>query len=295
MYSGAYLLFRSEKVQTVVAQWFTTQLSDTYKARITVGGVNISLFKSIVLEKVMIEDQKQDTMFYIGSVKLQIDSLALMERRVHFGDLNFEDSRINIRKDSTGYNFQFLTGKTTAEPDTLHPWQITFTNLYFLNSRITYKDADAKDTLINGLNFNDLEITKLNLSLVNVHQTDSVTTFFLDNASIYEKSGFAIGDLRFAGRIDHSGFELSNMTLVSNHSHIEASKIKISKNKLFGVDSLYSEKSQTLTNRFVIDGDFKESMLSLTDLSYVIPEIWGMNEPIMFSGGDKRITQQPQI
>jgi hypothetical protein len=137
------------------------------------------------------------------------------------------------------------------------------------------------------MNFDDLEITRLNLSVVNMHQTDSVTTFFIDNASIYEKSGFAIGDLRFAGRIDSTGFELSNLTLVSNHSHIEASKIKISKNRLFGVDSLYSEKSQTLTNRYVIDGDFKESMLSLTDLSYVIPEIWGMNEPVLFSGGIK--------
>ena len=264
------------------------QLSHTYKARISVGGVDISLFKSIVLEKVMIEDQNQDTMFYVGSVKLQIDSLALLERRVHFGDLSFEDSKINILKDTTGYNFQFLAGSSTSKPDTLRPWHITFTNFYFLNSRIKYKDINAKDTLVNhGMNFDDLDITKLNLSVVNVHQTDSITTFFVDNASVYEKSGFAIGDLRFAGRIDSTGLELSNMTLVSNHSHIEANRIKISRNKLFGVDSLYSEKSQTLTNRYVIDSDFKESMLSLTDLSYAIPEIWGMNEPILFSGGIK--------
>ena len=287
LYGAAYLTFRSPKVQTFVAQWVMTQLSHTYKAKISIGGVDISLFKSIVLEKVTIEDQNQDTLFYIGSVKLQIDSLALLERRVHFGDLNFEDSKINIRKDTTGYNFQFLSGSSTSRSDTLRPWHITFTNFYFLNSRISYKDINAKDTLINGLNFDDLEITKLNLSVVNVHQTDSVTTFFLDNASIYEKSGFAIGDLRFAGRIDPTGLELSNMTLVSNHSHMEANRIKISKNKLFGVDSLYSEKSLTLTNRYVIDGDFKESMVSLTDLSYVIPEIWGMNEPILFSGGIK--------
>ncbi|NEW83549.1 MAG: hypothetical protein GZ094_14445 [Mariniphaga sp.] len=264
------------------------QLSHTYKARISVGGVDISLFKSIVLEKVMIEDQNQDTMFYIGSVKLQIDSLALLERRVHFGDLNFEDSKINILKDTTGYNFQFLAGSSTSKPDTLRPWNITFTNFYFLNSRIKYKDINAKDTLVNhGMNFDDIDITKLNLSVVNVRQTDSITTFFVDNASVYEKSGFSIGDLRFAGRIDSTGLELSNMTLVSNHSHIEANRIKISKNKLFGIDSLYSEKSLTLTNRYVIDSDFKESMLSLTDLSYVIPEIWGMNEPILFSGGIK--------
>ena len=287
LFGAAYLTFRSPKVQTFVAQWVMVQLSHTYKANISVEGVDISLFKSIVLEKVLIEDQNQDTMFYIGSVKLQIDSLALLERRIHFGDLNFEDSKINILKDTTGYNFQFLIGSETSKPDTLRPWNVTFTNFYFLNSKISYKDINAKDTLVNGMNFDDLEITKLNLSVVNVHQTDTITTFFLDNASIYEKSGFSIGDLRFAGRIDSTGLELSNMTLVSNHSHIEANRIKISKNKLFGVDSLYSEKSLTLTNRFVIDSDFKESMLSLTDLSYVIPELWGMNEPLLFSGGIK--------
>jgi hypothetical protein len=235
----------------------------------------------------MIEDQDQDTLFYMGNVKLQIDSLNLLEKRVHFGDLNFENSRINILKDAKGYNYKFLLGSDTTTSDTIRQWQITFVNLYFLNSRISYKDLTAKDTLVNGMNFNNLDIKKLNLSLVNVHKTDTATTFYLDNASIYEKSGFAIGDLRFAARIDSTGLELSNMTLVSNHSHIEASKIKISRNKLYGVDSLYSEKSQTLTNRFVIDGNFKESMLSLTDLSYVIPEIWGMNEPILFSGGIK--------
>jgi len=287
MFGGVYSLFRSTRIQTIVAQWFTDQLSITFKARISVGGVNISLFKSIVLEKVIIEDQEKNTLFSIGNVKLRIDSLKLLEKKVHFGDLYFENSNINILKATKGYNYQFLLGSENSKADTIHPWQITFNNLYLLNSRIKYKDLTVNDTLVKGVNFNDLEITKLNLSIVNVHFTDSVTTFFLDNASVYEKSGLAIGDLRFAGRIDSNGFELSDMTLVSNHSHIEASKIKISRNKLFGVDSLYSEKSQTLTNRWVIDSDFRESTISLTDLSYVIPELWGMNEPIQFSGGLK--------
>ncbi len=235
----------------------------------------------------LIEDQNQDTMFYIGNVKLQIDSLALLEKRVQFGELYFEDVRINIRKDTNGLNLDFLKGSLSSEPDTLQPWHISFTNIHLRNSSITYKNINAKDTLTNGINFNDLAINKLNLSIVNIHQTDSVSTFFLDNASVFEKSGFTIGDLRFAGRIDKTGFELSNMTMVSNHSHIEGSKIKISENKLFGIDSLYSEKSQTLTNRYIIDSEFKESVVSLTDLSYLIPELWGMNEPIHFSGGIK--------
>ena len=262
-------------------------MSATYKARISVGGVNISLFKSIVLEKVIIEDRNQDTLCYIGDLKLQIDSLNFLSKKVHLGDLNFEDSKIHIKKDLNGFNYQFLLSTKESTPDSVKPWNITFKNLFFRNSNIKYKDLTVKDTIVNGIDFNDIDIVKLNLSLINVHVTDSITTFFLDNASVYEKSGFTIGDLRFAGKIDHTGFELSDMTLVSNHSHIQASKLKISENKLYKVDSLYSEKSQTLTNRYVIESDFKESKLSLSDLSYAIPELWGMNEPVIFSGGLK--------
>ena len=69
---GAYLIFRSPKVQTIVVQWVAKQLSHSLDAKISVGGVNISLFKSIVLEKVMIEDQNEDTLFFISNVKCEI-------------------------------------------------------------------------------------------------------------------------------------------------------------------------------------------------------------------------------
>ena len=111
------MLFRSEKVQTIAAQWFTEQLSNTFKARISVAGVNISLFKSIVLEKVVIEDQDQNPLFSIGNVKLSIDSLKLFERKVHFGDLYFENSDINILKGVKGYNYQFLLGSSDSKTD----------------------------------------------------------------------------------------------------------------------------------------------------------------------------------
>ncbi len=230
----------------------------------------------------MIEDQNQDTLCYIGNVKLLIDSLDILEKKFHFGNLRFEDSKINIIRESKGYNYQFLLGFGESKTEVTSHWEISFVNFDFLNSSIKHKDLTVKDTLVNGINFNNLEIKKLNVSLTKVHSTDSITTFFVDNASIGERSGLSIGDLRFAGRIDPSGFELSNLTLVSNHSHIEATKIKISKNELFNIDSLYSERSQTLTNRYVIDSEFKESVLSLADLSYVIPEIWGMDEPILY-------------
>ena len=165
IFGGTYLIFRSTRIQTIAAQWFTSQLSLTFKTRISVGGVDISLFKNIVLEKVIIEDRNQDTLCYLGNLKFRIDSLDLLKKKVHLGDLYFEDSRIRVSKESKGYNYQFLTESGNSKSDSIKPWQITFKNLFFRDGNIRYKDLTARDTLVNGINFNDLEVKKFKLKI----------------------------------------------------------------------------------------------------------------------------------
>ena len=263
------------------------QLSHTYNTKITVEGVNISFFKSLVLEKLMIEDQLQDTLLYIDRATLQIDSLKLLKKRIHFGQLHFQNSRINIIRNASGYNFQFLFSPSIAKPDTLNSWKATFTNLYFGDSKIKYKNLTARNNCINGIDFNDIQIDRLNLSIVNVQSSDSVTKFHVDNISLYEKSGFLIRNIRFNARLDSSVFQMTDFTLDLNHSHIEAPSIKVSKNNLIQDNKIASDLRQSILNQYVIDANFNESVISLMDFAYLIPEVWGMNEPILFSGGIK--------
>ena len=284
---AGYVAFRSPRVQTLITQWFMKQLSATYKAKITIEGVDISFFKSLVLDKVMIEDQNQDTLLYVDKATLQIDSLKFFERKVHFGSLDLRNSKTNILKDNKGYNFQFLLPSSSEKPDTIHPWAITFTSLYLRDSNIKYKDITAKDTILHGVNFNDLDIGKFNLSIVNIQSSDSLTKFYVDNFALHEKSGFNIGELRFNARIDSSGFKMSNFTLDLDHSHVTANQINVSNNRPALPDSIKNNQDLSILNQYAIDGIFKQSVVSLTDLAYLIPEIWGMNEPILFSGNIK--------
>jgi len=282
-----YIAFRSPKVQTLVTQWVMKQLSNTYKAKITVEGVDISFFKSLVLDKVLIEDQHQDTLLYVDKATLHLDSIKLLKRRVHFGSINLKNSKINIFKDNKGYNFDFLLGSSSEKQDTINPWTITFTNLSLGDSKIKYKNLTARDTILHGVNFNDLDISKFNLSVVNIQSTDSFTKFYVDNASLHEKSGFNIGEIRLNARIDSSGFQMSNFTLDLDHSHVTATQINVDKNRSALPDSLKNNQELSILNQYAIDGIFKQSVVSLTDLAYVIPEIWGMNEPVLFSGNIK--------
>jgi hypothetical protein len=280
---SAYYAFRLPKVQTLASQWVMKQLSHLYNTKITVGGVDISFFKSVVLEKVMIEDQQQDTLIYIDKAVLHIDSLKLLKKRIHFGLLNFQSPKINILKDKKGYNFQFLLNSSLSKKDSINQWKASFTNLSLEDSKIKFKDLTVRDTVMNGVNFNDLNVDKLNLSLVKVESTDSVINFFIDKFSFHEKSGFNIGNLRFKARIDAQGVQMSNFMLDLDHSHVEAKQIKVSKNIKYD-NQISANRNQSILNQYIIDGNFNESLISLADLAYLIPDIWGMNEPVLFSG-----------
>ena len=263
-----------------MAQWLMKKLSKNYDTKITVEGIDIAFFKGLVLKKLTIEDQQRDTLFSIEKATLKLDSLNILKKKIYIGKLDLQNALIKIRKDSAKYNFQFLI--SPSDSVSASRWEVSFKNLLIENSRVKFHDLTSKDTILRGIDFKNLSIDKLNLSVINIHNSDSVKEFSVDHASIEEKSGFKIPDLHFKARIDSTGFQMTDLMLLSNHSHFDAKKIKITENNLFKPDSI--KKDNTILNRYSIDGDFKESVISLADLAYAIPDLWGMNEPILFSG-----------
>ena len=63
-----YVTFRSKTFQTVAIRWLMDQVGQTYNTKIKVGGIDISFFDQITLEKILIEDQSRDTLFYVDQL-----------------------------------------------------------------------------------------------------------------------------------------------------------------------------------------------------------------------------------
>ncbi len=286
-----YIAFRSPAIQRYAVNWFMRQLSETYNTTISVGGVNISFLNKVVLEEVLIEDQSKDTLLYVDEIALGIDSLKLEEKKVFLRDLGLRKAQINLLKDRQGTNFQFLIDAQRPRPEgTKNKWSVSFASIFLRDSKFRYKNLNDTSTVINGINFNDVDISKMNLTLVNLLNTDSATTFFIDNASLTEKSGFTIGDLRFGAKIDTVGFHLNNLTLVSSQSKVESNSLTISRKETISqpTDSLTGKPVKVpVTDQYEVEGRLKESVLSLADLAYLVPRIWGMDELVLFSGDIK--------
>ncbi len=285
-----YVAFRSKTVQTVAIRWLMDQVGQTFNTKIKVGGIDISYFDQVTLEKVLIEDQSRDTLFYVDQLKLQIDSFRLSSRRIHLNNIIVQQPKIHLFQDTTGTNFQFILDslKSSPPPENSQAWDVHFNNLFVRDAEIRFKKPYADTIYHQGINFNNLDIRKINFSLVNVKKEQSSIVMLLNNASLEEKSGFSVKNLTFKARIDTSGLHLSKFALITPHSNIFSDSIKVTHRKSILLDKLSSVKKLEdlpLAFQYEYDGNLSESIISMADIAYYLPEIWGMNERVIFSGG----------
>ena len=284
-----YVSFRSKTVQTVAIRWFMDQLGQTYNTKIKVGGIDISFFDQLTLEKILIEDQSRDTLFYVDQLKLQIDSISLKSRRIHINNIFVHQPKLHMFQDTAGTNFQFILDSLKASPpsENSQAWDVHFNNLFVRNAEIRFKKPYADTIPHDGINFNNLDIRRINFSLVHAKKGKSTMAMMLDNASLEEKSGFTIKNLTFNAFIDSSGLQLNKFALISANSNIFFDSLKVIKRKSIHLDKLAAGKKMEdlpLAFQYAYNGNQAESIISLADMAYFMPDIWGMNEKILFSG-----------
>ena len=65
MLFSSWVLLKSPVVQTYLTQKFADYLSEKYHTTITVKGVSVEFFNKVVLDEVLIEDQKHDSLLFV--------------------------------------------------------------------------------------------------------------------------------------------------------------------------------------------------------------------------------------
>lgn len=288
-----YLTFRSNAVQTFAVRWLMDQVGQTFNTRIKVGGIDISFFDQITLEKILIEDQSHDTLLYVSQLRLQIDSIMPGSRRIRLNSIFVQQPKINLFQGASGTNFQFILDSIKASPPpskSTGAWDIGFNNLFVRNAEIHFRKPMADTIFHDGINFNNLNLKKINFAVVNVKKEFSGISMVLDNATLEEKSGFSIKNLTFKAIIDSSGLHLDKFALITPNSNIFSDSLRIAPRKSHVLDKTGAvRKAEELPLAFQYDynGNLAESIVSMKDLGYYLPVLWGMDEKLLFSGNVK--------
>ena len=263
-----YIALQSSRVQTFLTRGLVKKLSERIDTNISVGKVNIALFKTVVLKDILIEDQKNDTLFYTETIYAAIDSIRFRKKLIALNRLSFRNSHINIERDSSNnFNFQFILDSLKTPRKQPGEWNYLVDRFIFNKSDILYFDRfkNGDQTLnIDDVNFNISNIKYLNDSL----------SWKIDQLTLNKGNEFVINQLTSDFLFTDRKIELSDFELRTSRSEINESKFAFT----------LPVKDTTGQQPFHIDLIFSDSEIDLYDLSLLLPSIKGMDQHVHFSG-----------
>ncbi len=157
----SYAGLRTPKVQTYITQSIAERLSQDLNTKVSIEGVDIKLFKTIVLEQILVMDLKRDTLLYVGNLDLAINEYKLDSNYIELGNLSLNNGSFHLKKykNETDLNLQFLLDYFASADTSKARWLITGESVLLDNIHFTYIDQNVeKGDKASVMNFNDIDL-----------------------------------------------------------------------------------------------------------------------------------------
>jgi hypothetical protein len=266
--AGSYLAIRNSRVQTYLTQLFANQLSKQIHSKITVGKVNIAFFNKVILNNVLVEDQKSDTLFYAQKLSARIDTLKIRKKQISIDELSLIGNKINIERDSAAhFNFSYIIDAFRTQKDTASFWKINCNNFSFYQSGITFSDlyADEKKAMyLNNINF---DISGFEL------QPDSIL-FKINDFSLNDRKNIFVQNLSASFAFFRNSIRVDSLYLKTNNSEIQNTSVKLD----------FGENNERSLASAETDIKFSGSNISFYEVAEFIPSLKGMDMNVNLSG-----------
>lgn len=256
-------------------------LSKELGTRVQVGGLDISWFMDIVLERVVVEDKSGKDILNADRIRFDIGKLDRKNRYIGIYAIGLTRAEINLKLNATdslmnyGFIIDYFSGTdSTGKEVESEPWKIGISGIGMKDCSFNYSD-ERKPHSENGIDYDYLSISGLNLDIRRlVFEGDSIkgNIIFL---SLREKSGFVLNEFSAECLIKPE-------KIVAKNLHIETPQSNINLNLTFSHNSF--EAYDDFLNEVEMLGDFSPSTLNMHDISYFAPEITGMDNEIRLKG-----------
>ena len=270
---AAWLAFQSSVVQTFIVQRIAKELSEKLNTTIRIESVDIVFFNQVSLNKVLIEDQKADTLLYIGRLVASIDNFNIKRKNINLSSLALLDTKSYISLDEKGLpNYKFLLDalRKSQKKEKLPQknWAISCRNFIFNDTQLGYSWFQHDEVHLIDLHNIHLDVTDMILN------QDSIS-FRINHLNFDDNKSLFITDLstRFVSYqhvIKLDGLKLSTPNSSIEHANFSLDQTEISKGKDYTAS--------------MIDIDVKKSTVDLQDLAQFIPALRGMDLQVDISG-----------
>jgi hypothetical protein len=224
---SVYILLNNSYVQNIIRQQIVSELCETLHTRVDIAQLSFQPFSHFVLKDVYLEDQHQDTLFYVHQVNVRIDFWKLFTRKVSITEADIRRFDFHLRIDSTGQSNLAFVLKAFASKDTTHqPMRITFHIKQLTLNEGRFQFTNEMKVPV-GKQFD-----AANLDVRNLHMNISLQKFSADtlaatihSLSLTEQSGVRIDNLQTVMLGNSHGLFFPKFLLKMPHSDLRLDSV----------------------------------------------------------------------
>ena len=262
--------------QTFVAKQVTAYLSSKLDREIRVDKIDIVLFDRVYFDGLYIEDSHRDTLASIGSLRIDLGNFYPSFSNIHIESITLREGVVKLIKyeGEEEFNFHYLVDFFKSDKPKKQSAEmplITIDEVVLDGVNFSYNIHD-KPAILNGVDY-----AHLNLSHIKLRATH-----------FSNPNGHLKATIHTLKAKDVSGFELLNFTGIADVSadslHVKNLHIKTPKTKAELPYFTLHTRNYSNFKEFVDSVDFRaelvNSVVSMTDVAYFAPALWGMNQEV---------------
>jgi len=275
--------FQFKSVQTWAAKKAARYLSNELHTTVSIKSLYLKPFSSIVLEDLYVLDQQKDTLLRTPLLDVQLSGFSVLNslsaRKIDFKNITLNNGSFYLKKlknKNTNLNFilDYFNSGPASPKNKSKPWTINFEQIALNNFHFRYKNQ-LVDTSINGVNFDDVDLSRLNIAANGLDLKNHLFKAAIKNLSFREKSGFLLQKLASVVTIDSNRIELRELTLNTPNSRLK---------KYFQLEFKSFDDFDDFEHKVIMSADFKDAHLSSKDIAFFVNELHHVKFELGLSG-----------
>lgn len=246
-------------VQTKIAHYVTNNLNEQYGTDINVEQVEITIFGNVQLKKVLIKDQRNDTLIAATRITTSIlDSKKLLNGTLLFGDMRLDGFHLKIKtyKDEKDTNLDkfvlaFQTGRKANAK-----FLMTISKITLTNSHVTVLDLNREKPI-------DVDFTKLDAIANSFKIYGPDVTANIEEMSFKDHRGLTVDNLKSKFSYSKTSLKLEDLDLKTEFSKFSGKVILNYDRKDFA----------DFNNKVKFDIKTDSALISTNDIRYFYKDI----------------------
>ena len=272
------LAIQTPQVQTYLSRKLIEKFTATADARINFGKIHFRPFNTIILKDLEIIDRNpadsvaRDTLFRADYLIARFSLKGLKEKEgIHIGRAYIRDAEMNlvIEKSRTNLERMFGIRKDRVKKDRQgNVFDIRRAMIDGMRFRLQNFRNEQHPAPEGGINWNDLDISDINIEARNIKLADREMEGTLDQLSFTEKSGYVCKSISGSTKVGHGKATISGLSISDPWSAIDIPE--------FTMGYSNAKDFKDFIRKIGITATVSESSLSMNTLAFFVPEVKDM-------------------